>query len=126
MYLHRIVSDIDDNLPSVPSVPTGGSLLIMVGLPGTGKSSIVEALQPDLPCCVISTDNIRLQMRNQPIWQRDENMWQKLRSDVTPRWQPVMFRRHKKRFASVFLIAILAKDAPQICQMRIGQCINGW
>ncbi|MCP5094537.1 MAG: ATP-binding protein [Chloroflexi bacterium] len=74
MYLHRIVSDIDDNLPSVPSVPTGGSLLIMVGLPGTGKSSIVESLQPDLPCCVISTDNVRLQMRNQPTYTAAEMM----------------------------------------------------
>jgi predicted kinase len=74
MYLHRIVSDIDDNLLSTPEVASGGSLLIMVGLPGTGKSSIVEALQPDLPCSVISTDNVRLQMRNQPTYTAAEMM----------------------------------------------------
>ena len=45
MYLHSIVSDIDDILPQAPFVRSGGSLLMMVGLPGTGKSSVVEGLQ---------------------------------------------------------------------------------
>lgn len=68
MVLHRIVSDIDDDLPSSPFVREGGSLLIMVGLPGTGKSSVVESLQELMPCLVISTDDIRLKMRNQPMY----------------------------------------------------------
>lgn len=74
MYLHRIVSDIDDNIPNVPFVRQGGSLLIMVGLPGTGKSSVVEELYKRLPCVTISTDNIRLQMRNQPTYTPAEMM----------------------------------------------------
>jgi predicted kinase len=74
MYLHRIVSDIDDYLPEAPFVRPGGSLLMMVGLPGTGKSSVVESLQKRLPSIVVSTDNIRLQMRNQPTYTAAEMM----------------------------------------------------
>ncbi|GAB4264998.1 MAG: hypothetical protein Kow0080_04720 [Candidatus Promineifilaceae bacterium] len=74
MLLHRIVSDIDDNLPDSPFVRPGGSLLLMVGLPGTGKSSVVEGVQNYFSCVVISSDNIRLQMRNQPTYTAAEMM----------------------------------------------------
>jgi predicted kinase len=40
----------------------------MVGLPGTGKSSIVRSLMSYFPCVVISTDNIRAKMRRQPTY----------------------------------------------------------
>ncbi|MBX3056037.1 MAG: ATP-binding protein [Anaerolineae bacterium] len=74
MYLHSIVSDIDDYLPKAPYVREGGSLLMMVGLPGTGKSSVVEKLQKRVPCVVVSTDNIRLLMRNKPTYTAAEMM----------------------------------------------------
>lgn len=74
MYLHSIVSDIDDYLPSTPYVREGGSLLMMVGLPGTGKSSVVENLQKRVSCVVVSTDNIRLLMRNKPTYTAAEMM----------------------------------------------------
>ncbi len=74
MYLHSIVSDIDDYLPSAPYVREGGSLLMMVGLPGTGKSSVVEKLQKKVSCVVVSTDNIRLLMRNKPTYTAAEMM----------------------------------------------------
>lgn len=74
MYLHRIVTDIDDLIPSASFIRPGGSLLIMVGLPGTGKSSIVEQLKENISCTVISTDNVRLQMRNQPTYTAAEMM----------------------------------------------------
>jgi predicted kinase len=74
MYLHSIVSDIDDYLPITPYVRDGGSLLMMVGLPGTGKSSVVENLQKNMSCVVVSTDNIRLLMRNKPTYTAAEMM----------------------------------------------------
>jgi len=74
MYLHSIVSDIDDYLPAAPFIREGGSLLLMVGLPGTGKSSVVENLQKNLPCVIVSTDNIRLLMRNKPTYTAAEMM----------------------------------------------------
>lgn len=74
MYLHRIVTDIDDIIPAAPYVRPGGSLCMMVGLPGTGKSSIVEELKTRIDCTVIRTDKIRLQMRNQPTYTAAEMM----------------------------------------------------
>ena len=74
MYLHRLVIDIDDMIASASFIRPGGSLLMMVGLPGTGKSSIVEELRGNIECTVISTDNIRLQMRNQPTYTAAEMM----------------------------------------------------
>ena len=74
MYLHNIVNDIDQSLPDAPFARPGGSLLMMVGLPGTGKSSVVEMLQDSLPCVVVTTDHIRLLMRNQPTYTAAEMM----------------------------------------------------
>ena len=74
MYLHSIVSDIDDLLPQSSFVRPGGSLLMMVGLPGTGKSSVVEGLQQFMPFVVVSTDSIRLHLRNQPTYTAAEMM----------------------------------------------------
>ncbi|VAW36789.1 hypothetical protein MNBD_CHLOROFLEXI01-3761, partial [hydrothermal vent metagenome] len=74
MALHNIVSDVDDLIPKSPFVREGGSLLIMVGLPGTGKSSVVEGLSKFMSFVVISTDNIRLHLRNQPTYTAAEMM----------------------------------------------------
>ncbi|MEZ4592750.1 MAG: ATP-binding protein [Chloroflexota bacterium] len=72
--MHSIVSDIDDLLPQSPFVRSGGSLLMMVGLPGTGKSSVVEGLAQFMPFVVVSTDSVRLHMRNQPTYTAAEMM----------------------------------------------------
>lgn len=74
MHVHRIVSDINENLPDSPYVRPGGSLLLMVGLPGSGKSSVVDGVRRELACVVISTDNVRLQMRRQPTYTPAEMM----------------------------------------------------
>ena len=68
MYMQRIIDDIDDTLPKSPYVRPGGSLLMMVGLPGTGKSSIVNSLHALIPFVVIRTDGIRLLIRRQPTY----------------------------------------------------------
>jgi len=74
MHLHRIVSDIDDELPQSPFARENGSLLMLVGLPGVGKSSIVAELLKRLPALVISTDSVRVLMRNQPTYTAAERM----------------------------------------------------
>ena len=68
MYAQRFIEDIDRSLPATPSVRPGGSLLIMVGLPGAGKSYIVDNLQQFLKCTVIRTDQIRRYVRQQPTY----------------------------------------------------------
>lgn len=74
MQLHRSVADIDDTLPTGRSALPGGSLLMMVGLPGTGKSSIVEHVAKAMSPVVISTDNVRTQLRPQPTYSAAEMM----------------------------------------------------
>ena len=68
MYAEQIVDDIDLDLGDSPIVRPGGSLLIMVGLPGVGKSSVVESLQTHTPLVVISTDGVRAHVRQSPVY----------------------------------------------------------
>lgn len=51
-----LVKVVDAQLAQTPYVRPGGSLLIMVGLPGTGKSSLVETMRRSLPCVVVTTE----------------------------------------------------------------------
>src|SRR5687768_9010675 len=75
MDAHHVVSEIDRAFPSAPYVRPGGSLLIMVGLPGSGKSLVVEKMANVLPCVVISTDKVRLFMRRYPTYTAAEMMF---------------------------------------------------
>lgn len=74
MYLHSLVREIDDALPQLPFARENGSLLMLVGLPGVGKSSIVAELLKRLPALIVSTDNVRVLMRNQPTYTAAERM----------------------------------------------------
>ena len=47
---------------------------MMVGLPGSGKSSVVENLVKLVPCVMVSTDSVRLRMREQPTYTPAEMM----------------------------------------------------
>ncbi len=74
MHLHRSVADLDEAIPQTGWVRPGGSLLMMVGLPGTGKSTIVEHVASLISPVVISTDNIRWQLRPEPTYTAAEMM----------------------------------------------------
>lgn len=75
MDAHRIICDVDRSLPAAPFARQKGSLLIMVGLPGTGKSVVVEKLNDILPCVTVSTDRVRLFMRRYPTYTAAEMMF---------------------------------------------------
>lgn len=68
MYASGLIAKIDARLPDAPAVRPGGSLLMMVGLPGAGKTFLVSALQQIVPCAVITTDRVRFHVRNQPMY----------------------------------------------------------
>lgn len=70
-----MVSEIDRNMPLAPFARPGGSLLLMVGLPGSGKSSLVRGVQELLPSFVISTDWVRRFMRQRPTYTPAEMMY---------------------------------------------------
>ena len=74
MRLDSIIDDIDSELPDSPRLRSGGSLLMMVGLPGTGKTSIVTSLQRLLPCVLVATDSIRARIRQSPVYTAAEMM----------------------------------------------------
>lgn len=70
-----MVREIDRNMPRAPFARPGGSLLLMVGLPGSGKSSLVRGVQEILPSFVISTDWVRRYMRHRPTYTPAEMMY---------------------------------------------------
>jgi predicted kinase len=68
MELNQLVGELDRLLPDIPAESPKGSLLIMVGLPGSGKSFIVESVARLLPSVVISTDRVRLFICPEPTY----------------------------------------------------------
>lgn len=68
MHIQEMVDDIDRLLPDSPPVRPGGSLLIMVGLPGVGKSFVVDALRNLIPLTVVRTDRVRSYVRGRPTY----------------------------------------------------------
>jgi predicted kinase len=75
MQLENIVDSIDDKLAKTPFVRQGGSLLMMIGLPGVGKTSIVTCLQKRVPCVWVATDNVRAEIRARPMYTAAEVMF---------------------------------------------------
>lgn len=70
----KAVFDVDRAMPDTPFARSGGSLLVMVGLPGTGKSLIVEHLIKSIPAVVIGTDIVRRHIRESPTYTAAEMM----------------------------------------------------
>lgn len=66
MEVQEYIGVIDAGLPQLPAVLPGGSVLMMVGLPGSGKSSVVHSLRTLTECIVVSTDAVRQQMSKHP------------------------------------------------------------
>lgn len=62
------------NIPAAaaPAPPPGGSLLMLVGLPGAGKSLLIHHLQALLPVTVVSSDQVRIRALAQPGYSLEE------------------------------------------------------
>ncbi|MGW8319319.1 MAG: AAA family ATPase [Candidatus Promineifilaceae bacterium] len=72
MDIQRAVQVIDSRLPRVEHSYRKGSLLILAGLPGVGKSMIAENLQQLIPCAVVSSDLARKLVVERPVYTEDE------------------------------------------------------
>ena len=72
MQFNSLVNTIDNSLSTPPFARQHGSLLIMVGLPGAGKSSIVEQMSAWCDFVVIQTDGIRKQLDSRPAYSTGE------------------------------------------------------
>jgi predicted kinase len=66
MDIDSIINHLDEDLPDATPRAEIGSLLLMVGLPASGKSSVVKALRQHLSFVVISTDFVRAYFRDRP------------------------------------------------------------
>lgn len=73
--MSSLVNRVDIRLPETPFVRPGGSLLVMVGLPGTGKSYLVEELSKTVPFVVITTDEIRRFLPERPTYTPAEKIF---------------------------------------------------
>lgn len=72
MDAHLLAQEIDRALPDTIFIRSGGSLLIMVGLPGTGKSQIAGHLGKMMKGVVISTDAVRRHLWPDPAYSQAE------------------------------------------------------
>jgi predicted kinase len=72
MDIQRAAQVIDSRLPPVESAYPRGSLLVLAGLPGVGKSMIAEGLRQLVPCVVVSTDLARKLVVERPVYSQDE------------------------------------------------------
>lgn len=66
MNIDAVIDDLDEILSDAPQRAGRGSLLLMVGLPASGKSSVVNELRRYMRFVVISTDFVRAYFRDQP------------------------------------------------------------
>ena len=60
-------------LDAVTPVPGGAALVVLCGLPGTGKSHFAAALAARIPCLVLSSDRLRKILKPQPRYTREEH-----------------------------------------------------
>lgn len=64
---------LHDELGSIRPVPSGGALVALCGLPGTGKSHFAAALASRIPCIVLGSDRLRKILEPQPRYTREEH-----------------------------------------------------
>ena len=73
MDLERIAAEFDNALPAAESgAVNGGSLLGLVGLPGSGKSLVAKTLQGMVSSVVVSTDVARGFLGYKPVYTDEE------------------------------------------------------
>ncbi len=131
MDAHQAVHDVDGALPDTPFARPGGSLLVMVGLPGTGKSLIVEHLVESMPAAVISTDFVRRFMRNNPTYTAAEMMFvyqvcHQIIELRLSRGQRVIFdgtNHAAARRQQLFEIARKQHSALAVCQVQASETV---
>lgn len=129
MDAHQAVRDVDRAMPETPFARPGGSLLVMVGLPGTGKSLIVENLVEIIPAAVISTDNVRRYMRQFPTYTAAEMMFvyqvcHQVIEKRLARGQRVIFdgtNHAAARRQQLFEIAKKQKATLAVCQVQASE-----
>ncbi|MCA9937215.1 MAG: ATP-binding protein [Anaerolineales bacterium] len=70
--MEQWLQEADGRMPAGIFARAGGSLLMMIGLPGAGKSHLINHVQSLLPCIVVRSDDVRAQRLSHPQYAQSE------------------------------------------------------
>jgi predicted kinase len=76
MWREQALSDVSrlkESLPELPELVAKPFLIVLSGLPGTGKSYISRKLAERLPCVIVSSDTMRKALFPSPVYNAPEN-----------------------------------------------------
>ncbi|MCL0050951.1 ATP-binding protein [Dehalococcoidia bacterium] len=76
MWREQALSDasrLKESLPELPEPVAKPFLIVLSGLPGTGKSYISRKLAERLPCVILSSDTMRKALFHSPVYDAPEN-----------------------------------------------------
>ncbi|MCL0058525.1 ATP-binding protein [Dehalococcoidia bacterium] len=76
MWREQALSDasrLKESLPELPEPVAKPFLIVLSGLPGTGKSYISRKLAERLPCVILSSDTMRRTLFPSPVFNAGEN-----------------------------------------------------
>jgi len=76
MWREQALSDVSrlkESLPELPEPVAKPFLIVLSGLPGTGKSYISRKLAERLPCVILSSDTMRRVLFPSPVFNAGEN-----------------------------------------------------
>ncbi|MCL0092647.1 AAA family ATPase [Dehalococcoidia bacterium] len=76
MWREQALSDVSrlkESLPELPEPVAKPFLIVLSGLPGTGKSYISRKLAERLPCVILSSDTMRKALFHSPVYDAPEN-----------------------------------------------------
>ncbi|MCD5413235.1 MAG: ATP-binding protein [Dehalococcoidia bacterium] len=76
MWREQALSDVSrlkESLPELPEPVAKPFLIVLSGLPGTGKSYISRKLAERLPCVILSSDTMRRALFPSPVFNAGEN-----------------------------------------------------
>jgi predicted kinase len=73
--LQAAADEVEAALPGVAPTTRRPVLVLLSGLPGTGKSYLARRLAPLLKATVVETDSVRMLLYPQPQYTAGENFW---------------------------------------------------
>ncbi|MCL0070307.1 AAA family ATPase [Dehalococcoidia bacterium] len=76
MWREQALSDVSrlkESLPELPEPVAKPFLIVLSGLPGTGKSYISRKLAERLPCVILASDTMRRALFPSPVFNAGEN-----------------------------------------------------
>lgn len=130
------VSRLKESLPELPEPVAKPFLIVLSGLPGTGKSYISRKLAEHLPCVILSSDAMRRVLFPSPVFDDGENQrlfaaLHILIEDLLSKNVAILFdatnlvERHRERLYSIIdrlrlkMIILRVEAPPEVVHQRL-------